>query len=113
MAESIFPKIKKGSILRIVHNNTIAIDRKNPSLFSDYILSITKLSKLNVSSNNRFYINVLIDTNYLLMYIDSFISINTLVNETSNKFNLTAKFIDTDIELDRIFSITECKFRKI
>lgn len=102
-----FPQIKKGSILRIVHDNILAIE-KQESILSDYLLT-ENLSKLNISSNRRFYINVLVDTKYWLQIQDIEISISQKLNNTLNIFNFTTAFSDNGYSLNKFFKISKCK----
>ncbi|RNA23113.1 hypothetical protein BpHYR1_038270 [Brachionus plicatilis] len=103
--EKIFPKIKKGSILRITHNNIVAIDQNNPHFLSDYRLSNT-LSKLNISSNCRFYANVLVDTQHWIKTLDFSLFLNQSLNNDSS-FNFTLAFSNDGYELNKYFQISD------
>ena len=93
--------------MRIVHNNILAID-KQKAILSDYLLT-KNLSKLNISSNQRFYINVLVDTKFWLQIEEIDILINEPLNNTLSTFNFTTAFSDNGYLLNKFFKISQCK----
>lgn len=106
-----FPKIKKGSILRILHNKILAIDQSDPQQLSDYQLESNFLSKLNVTSNCRFYMNVQLDTKYWFQTQHIFVSIDQNFNDTLKAFNFSLAFSDDGIILNKKFEISQCKIK--
>ncbi|CAF0983692.1 unnamed protein product, partial [Brachionus calyciflorus] len=92
--------------------NLLAVDTSNDLLYSDYYLNNSKLYKLHVIYNWRFYLNCLVDQKYYLSYLDFSKVFNLDGNLDVKEYFINARFTQSNESLNRSFIISNLKHEK-
>lgn len=103
--------LNKGTIFQIQTNtaNLIAVDGTDDSLMSDYILIANTLIKINTEDNWRFYMNAIIDQPYYINYFNYSFNYPLLRNNSFGVYSISSKFVNSTLNLSRVFTVTDCK----
>ena len=104
-------QVKKGQMLFIYSYtaNLLGINTTDDSsILSDYYITSTS-SKIRLDSNWRFYANVLIDKTYYQTYLRLNKTFKTLRNQSFEVSNISAKFDNSNISINRYFNVSNGK----
>ncbi|CAF1110527.1 unnamed protein product, partial [Brachionus calyciflorus] len=104
--------IKKGQMVMIWTNmpNLLAVDITNDLLYSDYYLNNSKLYKLHVVNNWRFYLNCLIDQKYYLSYMDFSKVFDLDWNLEVKEYFINVRFNQSTESINRSFYLSNLKY---
>lgn len=102
-------RVLKGHFLNIYTTiaNVLAIDKTDDSIIQDYQLDTTFYKSLRKYA--RIYANALIDTKYYVTFINVSRTYPTLTNDTFGVYSLNAKFLNSNVSLNRSFNVTNGK----
>ena len=93
--------------------NTLGIDTNTSNYVSDYFYNDTTIFKINKMNNWRFLVRAIIDQSFYVN--DEKISVThpNLPNQIYGTFNVSSRFLSTNISLTRIYNVTNCNDTKI
>ena len=94
-------------LIQTTVSNQLEIDITDNSIISDYFVNGSTISKINPTSNSRFFVNVLINTKYYKKYINVSKTHSVLSNGNYGVYNLTASFVNSSVSITRNYNVTK------
>lgn len=96
-------------LIQTTVSNQLDIDITDNSIISDYFVNGSTISKINSTSNWRFYVNALINTKYYKKFLNVSKTHSVLSNGIFGVYNLTAQFLRSNISVSRSYNVTNSK----